>query len=605
MAVVPQKNYSSASRYRYRNYGSLVWIARRPGASAGELMVHTEKSGKISPDKSTRPTDCPDHPESAFASSVFRDISLGRGCNSSPSTPYVLDIRRHNVIQAIRSELICQNSLSPETATKSVASFQMDSWLRAVLVSNLFVTVNLAAYQRSQTLLCQVVANGLLFAIYVFEHGDGRTSADTPDVGTLLAVGYNDTMSNGPSLIGLIYVKVSGAPVHASVTYLVAGNFCASIKYVHALCRKGRSTLVLFLPTVGSSNMIFMQLAVAVLSFAFPAAKAGPASIQRRTTCADGNVVANGECCALFRVRDDLQNNLFNNECGDEAHEAIRLTFHDAIAISPALEAEGQFGGGGADGSIILFSRTETAFQANVGLDEVVETEIPFLERSGMGVADFIQFAGAVALTNCPGAPVLNVSIGRVDDDVDKILNRFNDAGEFDELETVWFLIAHSVAAQNDIDPTIPRTPFDSTPSIMDGQFFIETQLKGLGFPGDDPGEGEALSPLAGEFRLQSDFLLARDNRTACEWQSFGTDQAKLQNRFQFIFQAMGQLGQNVSNLIDCSDVLAIPPPLTTTPHLPAGKTLDDVQPACADTPFPSLTADPGPATRVATVPRD
>ena len=32
---------------------------------------------------------------------------------------------------------------------------------------------------------------------------------------------------------------------------------------------------------------------------------------------------------------------------------------------------------------------------------------------------------------------------------------------------------------------------------------------------------GEALSPLPGEFRLQSDFAIARDPRTACEWQSF------------------------------------------------------------------------------------
>lgn len=71
-------------------------------------------------------------------------------------------------------------------------------------------------------------------------------------------------------------------------------------------------------------------------------------------------------------------------------------------------------------------------------------------------------------------------------DTVDQILARFNDAGGFDELESVWFLIAHSTAAQNDLDPTIPRTPFDSTPSIMDGQFFIETQLRGTIFPGYD-----------------------------------------------------------------------------------------------------------------------
>ncbi|KAF7797209.1 hypothetical protein EIP86_008401 [Pleurotus ostreatoroseus] len=161
----------------------------------------------------------------------------------------------------------------------------------------------------------------------------------------------------------------------------------------------------------------------------------------------------------------------------------------------------------------MIFSDIETAFHPNIGLDEVVETLRPFQKRSGMGVADFIQFAGAVGASNCAGAPVLNASIGRVDatqaapdglvpepfHDVDTILARFNDAGGFDELET------------NDIDPSVSHAPFDSTPNLMDGQFFIETQLRGTAFTG-------------GEFRLTSDFLLARDNRTACEWQSFGSE---------------------------------------------------------------------------------
>ena len=109
-------------------------------------------------------------------------------------------------------------------------------------------------------------------------------------------------------------------------------------------------------------------------------------------------------------------------------------------------------------------------------------------------------------------------------DTVDKILARFFDAGGFDELEVVWFLIAHTIAAQNDVDPSIPRTPFDSTPTIFDGQFFIDTQLRGLSFPGQGGIQGTVLSPLKGEFRLQSDQQLARDSRTACEWQSFGSE---------------------------------------------------------------------------------
>ena len=94
-------------------------------------------------------------------------------------------------------------------------------------------------------------------------------------------------------------------------------------------------------------------------------------------------------------------------------------------------------------------------------------------------------------------------------DTVDKILARFNDAGGFDELEVVWFLIAHTIAAQNDVDPTIPRTPFDSTPSIFDGQFFIETQLRGVSFPGKGGIQGTTTSPLKGEFRSLTSNSLA------------------------------------------------------------------------------------------------
>jgi hypothetical protein len=60
--------------------------------------------------------------------------------------------------------------------------------------------------------------------------------------------------------------------------------------------------------------------------------------------------------------------------------------------------------------------------------------------------------------------------------------------------------------------------------------------LKGTSFPGNQSRIGEALSPIRGEMRIQSDFLLARgmfwttslyrltddcriDPRTACLWQ--------------------------------------------------------------------------------------
>lgn len=68
-------------------------------------------------------------------------------------------------------------------------------------------------------------------------------------------------------------------------------------------------------------------------------------ALVRRVTCADGSVTANAACCALFPVIQDLQQNLFDGgECGEEVHESLRLTFHDAIGISPSIAARGQFG---------------------------------------------------------------------------------------------------------------------------------------------------------------------------------------------------------------------------------------------------------------------
>lgn len=43
---------------------------------------------------------------------------------------------------------------------------------------------------------------------------------------------------------------------------------------------------------------------------------------------------------------------------------------------------------------------------------------------------------------------------------------------------------SHSVAAANDVDPARNGLPFDSTPERFDGQFFVDTQLRGTGFPG-------------------------------------------------------------------------------------------------------------------------
>ena len=55
------------------------------------------------------------------------------------------------------------------------------------------------------------------------------------------------------------------------------------------------------------------------------------AAITKRVTCSDGNTVTNAACCALFPVMEDLQENLLFNECGEGAHEALRLYVYFAL----------------------------------------------------------------------------------------------------------------------------------------------------------------------------------------------------------------------------------------------------------------------------------
>nr|AAT90350.1 manganese peroxidase isozyme precursor [Trametes versicolor] len=338
----------------------------------------------------------------------------------------------------------------------------------------------------------------------------------------------------------------------------------------------------------------------------------------KKVTCASGQVTSNAACCALFPVIDDIQANMFDGGgCNEDVHESLRLTFHDAIGISRKADKEGVFGGGGADGSIAIFANIETNFHANNGVDEIIDTQAPIIARHNLTTADFIQFAGAIGASNCPGAPRLDVFLGRKDatqpapdltvpepfDDVSKILARFDDAGKFSSDEVVALLASHTIAAADHVDPTIPGTPFDSTPELFDTQFFIETQLRGTLFPGNGSNQGEVMSPLHGELRLQSDAELARDARTACEWQSFVNNQAKLQSAFKAAFAKMTVLGQNTRELIDCSDVVPTPPAPASAAHFPAGLTHRDVEQACRQTPFPALRTDPGPATSVVPVP--
>ncbi|KAF8995235.1 MnP-atypical-a, class II peroxidase [Cyathus striatus] len=313
---------------------------------------------------------------------------------------------------------------------------------------------------------------------------------------------------------------------------------------------------------------VIISLALAAVSYA---------ALTKRVTCPGGHVTANRACCAMFPVVQNLQENLFDgSECREEAHSALRLAFHDAIGFSLNSNQ-----GGVADGSILLFNTTELQFHANAGIDDITARQFPVFQTIGLR---------PVGTANCPGAPRLQFMFGRPppiapssdhtvpepSDDVDTILARFADAG-FDASEV------------DVIDVTIPGTPFDSTVGAFDTQVFLEVLLT-----------SEVLSPIAGEMRLQSDFVVSHDSRTACLWQAMINNQQLMVTSFAAAMAKLQVLGQDVNKMVDCSDVIQQPALFAGLIKFPASFSMANVEQACAST-FPQLQ-NAGPAPTVAPV---
>nr|AAZ14938.1 peroxidase [Coprinellus disseminatus] len=358
-----------------------------------------------------------------------------------------------------------------------------------------------------------------------------------------------------------------------------------------------------------------MRFAALVSLVAASVAIASPAThLKKRATCPGGQTVDDAQCCVWFDVLDDLQTNLFNGaKCENGVHKALRLQFHDSIGFSPALTASGQFGGGGSDGSIIEHDNIELTFPPNGNLGG-----IPHLHRkprSQLNRLRRIQFAAAAGVANCPGAPRLEFLAGRPftsqpsppglvpgpGNTVTRILDRMADAG-FSADETVDLLASHSIAAQQGLNAAIAGSPFDSTPDRFDTQFFIETLLKGVLNPGPTTGFAEVLSPLPGEFRMQSDFAIARDPRTSCRWQELANNPQLMRTAFRTAMAKLSALGNDRSSLVDCSSVIPNPAADDTDPTLPGGKVADDIEGSCAATPFPVLPIAPGPTPTIPAV---
>lgn len=305
-------------------------------------------------------------------------------------------------------------------------------------------------------------------------------------------------------------------------------------------------------------------LAIAPLAALFSVTNA---ALTKRVTCSDGNTATNEACCTWFPVLTELQD-LFNNECGREAREALRLTFHDAMGFSPTL------GGGGADGSIITFASTELAYAANDdgGVSDIVDNLAPLVSKFNVTPGDLIYFAAAVGTTHCAGAPALQFLTGRppplaaapdglislptgmynlylalrliakivLIDSAATIIERFGEVG-FSPVDIVSLLASHSIAAADGLTGAAQGDPFDSTPTSFDSQFFVETRMN---------------SAIPGAARIPSDVNLATDDSTSCAWQNFIENESTMRSNFAAVMQRLAVVAQDTSSLIDCSEVI-------------------------------------------------
>ena len=193
---------------------------------------------------------------------------------------------------------------------------------------------------------------------------------------------------------------------------------------------------------------------------------------------------------------------------------------------------------------------------ANNGVDDAIDNLKPLLQSFNVTAGDLIQFAGAVAVSNCPGAPRLQFLAGRPnathaaamglvpkpEDNVNKIFAHMGDAG-FSPTDLVNLLVSHTVARSDTLIDNRQAVPFDTTPFTFDTQVFLEVLLRGNETLPPSSGEAPAQvpNPLAnqGAMRLQSDFAIAHDPQTACAWQDMINNQQLMMNNFKSVSQIL------------------------------------------------------------------
>lgn len=259
----------------------------------------------------------------------------------------------------------------------------------------------------------------------------------------------------------------------------------------------------------------------------------GGASGQSSETYGGGSAAQLGSsacaadtCCIWQHISNDMASHFrgSSGRCNDLARQAIRLGFHDAAGWS---KAAGRYGGGGADGSIVL-AAAEMQRPANRGMEQIVAqmktwygTYSKYNNGGGglhVSMADLIQLGAITATVVCPLGPRVRFFAGRNDSDTaapdgllpspfesaDVLLARFHNM-TIEPNGLTALVGAHTTSQQQFVDPSRAGNPQDGTPGVWDVLFYKQT----LG------------SAPPRVFKFQSDINLSKDPRCAPGFQAF------------------------------------------------------------------------------------
>ncbi|KAF2404032.1 heme peroxidase [Trichodelitschia bisporula] len=256
-----------------------------------------------------------------------------------------------------------------------------------------------------------------------------------------------------------------------------------------------------------------------------------------------------GGCPAIwFQISKDLTGEFSDGgQCNDFARGAIRAVFHDCGAWKKSL---GNNNNAGCDGSLFL-AKEELSRPENAGLTDIVPKLGALAQKYNVGVADFIQFAGAHAVKTCPLGPIVRIGVGRKDSSVanppnllpnpkasgDSIFQNFQDKG-FSAVELAALIGAHTSAKQFVQDPSKAGTPLDTTPGTWDVAFY-----------------GQVLDKSA-PFILASDQALSQQAQVGPAFKAFVNQQAGWNAAFAPAMNKLGLSGVDPASLVDCTAAL-------------------------------------------------